>query len=327
MGKRTIVLVVALLLAGLSAFAIYTFLDRVEQDAEESVATVTVYRAIEFIPRGVQGDDFLDSFEESTALEDSLPAAAIRTAQALNTALIGRVSQGPISRGQVVTTDLWDDPLVETVGLAELIEPGMQALSIRPDEVRGVGGFIQPGDKINLIVSTTVDFSNTIQTLRSPAGRAVFFPGLQESLGITDEQMIDLADSLPAKVEITQYSAQNVEVLAVGDSARGVIVEPTVDPETGQVTEEGGVAIAGSQVITLEVNHAQAESIVYAYEYTNVWLTLAGPGFTPLPTLGTVLDDIIELPDEVIQAILDAGLIELEEPEETGGAEGAGGGG
>ena len=78
MGKRTVVLIVALLLAGLSAFAIFTFLDRVEDDAAERVATVRVFRATEFVPRGVLGSDVIAMFEEADALEETLPATAIR---------------------------------------------------------------------------------------------------------------------------------------------------------------------------------------------------------------------------------------------------------
>ena len=52
MGRRTVVLVVALLLATISAFAIWNFLTNAEDDAREGLVEVTVFRATELIERG-----------------------------------------------------------------------------------------------------------------------------------------------------------------------------------------------------------------------------------------------------------------------------------
>lgn len=153
MGKRTLVLVVALLLAVVSAVAIWQFLSNIEDDVRADLEEVTVFRASEFIPEGSDGNASLTMFEESTELVDLVPTNAVTSIEQLRLTLSNRVAAGPISEKQVVTTDLWVDPIQEVRSLSELISPGKQAISIQTSEVRGVNGFIQPGDSVNVIIT------------------------------------------------------------------------------------------------------------------------------------------------------------------------------
>ncbi len=153
MGKRTLVLVVALLLAVVSAVAIWQFLSNIEDDVRADLEEVTVYRAAEFIAEGSDGNTVLPMFVESTELVDLVPTNAITSLEQLRLILANRVAAGPISQKQIVTTDLWVDPIQEVRSLSELIAPGKQAISIQTSEVRGVNGFIQPGDSVNVIIT------------------------------------------------------------------------------------------------------------------------------------------------------------------------------
>ena len=65
MGRRTIVLVVALLLAGLSAFAVYNYLTSVEDQ-------VKVFRATRLIPQGTPGNQAQSSLAVDNALKDNV---------------------------------------------------------------------------------------------------------------------------------------------------------------------------------------------------------------------------------------------------------------
>ncbi len=295
MARRTVVLVVALVLAALSAIAVWAFLDNAREEAREGLVEVPAYRAIEFVPRGALGDASLELFEESTELDGLLPVGAITSREQLEATLTGRISTGPISQGQVVTTDLWSDPSSDVVGLSELLEPGFQAISIRPDEVRSVGGFIQPGDRINVIASSEVDVSLVASALRVPAGRAVFFPGLQSRLGLTDDEMVQLADALPARVAYSQFVLQDLMVLAVGSA-------------TGPIVPDEGGEVATGQIVTLAVSAEQAEQLVFAFEYTTPWLTLVPDGFEPEATAGAEVGDIIDLPAQLVEDLRGLGF-------------------
>ena len=69
MGRRTIVLVVALALAALSAFAVFNYLNSVEDDIRGDIVEVKVFRATQGIPQGTPGNQASAAIEESTALK------------------------------------------------------------------------------------------------------------------------------------------------------------------------------------------------------------------------------------------------------------------
>ncbi len=192
MGRRTVVLVVAVILGALAAWGIFAFLTNVEDDAREGLSEVAVFRATEFIERGAERDLVIGNFVESTEIEELLPDNSITTAAQLTDVLTGRVALGPISNGQIVTTDLWADAEEEVGSLSELIAPGKQAIVVRPDEVKAVGGFVRPGDNVNIIVSAELSRQATIDLLKNPIGR--------DLLGVTD-LFDDFTDLLPPETE------------------------------------------------------------------------------------------------------------------------------
>ncbi len=300
MGRRTIVLVLAVVLAGLSAWAIWAFLSDVEEDARAGLDEVTVFRATEFIDRNAEGDAVIDKFAESTELEELLPDNAITTQAQLVDVLSGKVSRGPISKGQVVTTDLWAEPAEEVASLSELISPGRQAITIRPDEVRAVGGFVRAGDGVNVIATLDVDRSTTIAFLRNPVGRDLLgvadeFNRFERLLpaDLTGEQVEEvfdeLASAIPETKTVTLTVLQDVQVLAVGSVARG---GPSGE-DAGEAPE--AVEALGSQLITLEVTPEEAEQVAWVFENSSVWLSLVSSQvpYEPVPTEGITIEDIV----------------------------------
>jgi pilus assembly protein CpaB len=66
----------------------------------------------------------------------------------------GRVAQVPISRGEpVLATKL--APEGTAAGLGGLLDPNKLAVTVRTDDVTGVAGFINPGDRVDLLVEIT----------------------------------------------------------------------------------------------------------------------------------------------------------------------------
>ena len=190
MGRRTIVLVVALALAALSAFAVFNYLNSVEDDIRGDIVEVKVFRATQGIPQGTPGNQASAAIEESTALKINIvfegstilctgptnpddPAdVCIDNPANLGDVLNGKVAAGPISRGQLLTTQMFVTPLeLTSVSLSESIQEGTVAIGISGSGVGSAGGFIRPGDKINLVASDTVDLTQTLQFLTDPALR------------------------------------------------------------------------------------------------------------------------------------------------------------
>lgn len=305
MGKRTVVLVIALVLAAISAFAVWRFLTEVEDDAREGLNEVTVYRALEFVEEGSLGADVLNQFEASTEIEELVPENAITSQEQLDETLTGTLARGPISKGQVVTTDLWAEPTEEAATFSALIEEGMQAISIRPDEVRAVGGFVRPEDRINMIATLSVDRSATINLLASALGRGLL--GVDDEfeaflLALPPEQreiegaalLGELANAIPVEVPISFTALQDIKVLSVGSvvSNEQTSSDTATDAEDDQIS---AVEALGSQLLTLEVDADQAERIAWLFTNGNVWLTLLPTEgvYVPVDTLGITIDDIV----------------------------------
>ncbi len=95
MGRRAIVLLVALILAGLAAWAVWNFLDGIKSDEEADRIQVTVYRSADGIAEGADGSILLSSpglIVESLEETKDLPVDAITSEEQLNSVLGGRVA-------------------------------------------------------------------------------------------------------------------------------------------------------------------------------------------------------------------------------------------
>jgi len=196
MLKRTVVLIVALVLAGIAAFSIWQYLEGVDEDAREGLQLVPVLRATQDIPARTPGNTVIEEslFEVSDESFDFLPGpsptetVAFSTQEELTARLRDRFAIGPISTNQILTSDQWEDaleaPIVET--MSEIISPGKQALTVSLDATRAVGGFIRPDDRVNMII-----------TIDAPQ---LTLEGLGEE-EITDENLRDLLDQLSAATE------------------------------------------------------------------------------------------------------------------------------
>ena len=297
MGRRAIVLLVALVLAGLAAWAVWNFMQNVREDATAGQEQVTVFRAgVGGIAEGTEGDILISDFNSNGTLiaegvdqlEDT-PPDAIQSEDELRTILTGSVAAGPISENGILTRGQWTEVTVDVRPLAESIGSGNQAITISTSDIQGVNGFVEAGDRINMIITLDIEFDQI------PIEGA---PTLPPAEGETPE---DEAESVV--VTYTRYVLQGLNVLAAG---RDIRVEedgdqtgeidagdtPTTGEETpdteGQPEEETG----NSTVFTLEVTPDQAERIVYAFENGSIWLTLVPEDFVEVETDGVTIDNL-----------------------------------
>ena len=152
---------------------------------------------------------------------------------------------------------------------------------------RGVGGFIRPNDRVNMIV-----------TIQAPL---VDF----ESVGddeVTEESLRDLLDLLQeaSEEEFSRFLLQGIPVLAVAEQIR--TGDPALDNSIGRVqavvNEDGTVTQPGEGtqfgIITLEVTADEAERLVFAFEKGSVWLTLVPSDFIPVSTNGIDRENLFE---------------------------------
>lgn len=327
MGKRTLVLAVALILAAVSAFSVWQYLSGIEDDVRQDIDEVRVYRATEFIETGTQGADAQILIVESIALKEVVeppdgtetnilclgekargdeepdPTVCAEQPSDLDALLDGSVAAGPISSGQLITTDMFIEPaLLNSKSLSESIPQGKVALSFRPAEDSAVGGFIRPGDKVNLLASVTVDLSNIAFTalLTDPELRDLVLGSAEAppagGIGGTDtgegedssetSAIENAASVFNSNVQFTQTVLQNLEVLAVGPDTRDAPLGTGLEPQ-------------GTQIVVVEVTPQQAELIEYAKQFTTVSLSLLPDPeqfpYTEFEARGVFVDDLFDL--------------------------------
>jgi Flp pilus assembly protein CpaB len=287
MGRRAIVLLVALILAGLAAWAVWNFLDGVRSDAEADQVQVTVFRTAEPVAEGADGSILVQSPDlivESTEEQIDLPADAITRQDELESVLRGRVAAGPISQNAILTRSQWTEVTIDITPLSDVIPSGKQAITIGLDNIRGVNGFVEAGDRVNLIV--TLD----IQADVIPAD----FPTLDPDTGSEtpgEEEVIT--------VTYTRYVLQGLPILAVGrairpedDAPTVVEVEPDPGTETGVEGEPVEEDLGNDTIFTVEVTPEEAERLAFAFENGSVWMTLVPEDFIAVETNGVIIDTL-----------------------------------
>jgi pilus assembly protein CpaB len=150
-NRRTIILIVAVVVAVVAAGAIYGYLNSVQDRAYADAKLVKVYRVDKDIKKGVPGEKALD---ESLLKSSDIPQKYRPTTALPDISVIkGKVALNDLSAGQVVVEGMFVDPRVATVSFAQRIPAGQVAITINVDAVHGVAGLIVPGDQVNILAT------------------------------------------------------------------------------------------------------------------------------------------------------------------------------
>jgi Flp pilus assembly protein CpaB len=298
MGRRAIVLLVALILAGLAAWAVWNFMQNVRGEAEEGQAQVTVFRAgTGGIAEGTEGNILISEFNSGgqqiiagvDEVEDT-PLDAIQSEAELREILTNRIAAGPISEQAILTQSQWVEVTADVVPLAQQIGSGNQAITVSTSDIQGVNGFVEAGDRVNMIVTLDIEFDNIpiegAPTL-PPSGEEGATPG-EETVTVTYTRYVLQGLNVLAAgrdVRVEDDGDQTGEVDAGDEAAPGAEGE---EPAEGETEEDTG----NSTVFTLEVTPDQAERIVYAFENGSIWLTLVPADFVEVESDGVTIDNL-----------------------------------
>jgi Flp pilus assembly protein CpaB len=183
--------------------------------------------------------------------------------------------------------------------LSESIASGNQAITISTSDVAGVNGYVEAGDRVNMIITLDIEFSNI------PIDGPVLPTAPEETPGEETEVVT---------VTYTRYVLQGLNVLAVGrevreeedgdqtgeiDADESTTTETTPDGQPVPEEEDTGNAT----IFTLEVTPDQAERIVYAFENGSIWLTLVPEDFVEVETDGVTIDNLFggDLQDTIFE--------------------------
>lgn len=262
MNPRGIILiVVALILAGLAAFFARSFLTSTEQTVAEAPTGPKVLTARRNLPIGkiIDPKDFVwtewpvENVHQSYVIEGQKKIADYT----------GHVVRDSIVAGEPITVA----KLVKQGDrgfMAAILKPGMRAVTIPVTRITGVGGFLYPGDRVDLLLSrTAVDDNGITRQVTETVFRNIRILGMDTRASHPPGQPPRI--SRTATIEVSPTLAEKIQVLqrlgGISLALRSIAREQ--DPETGEFIAEKSEEI--SEVKTLSWD-AEVSSLVEPLE-------------------------------------------------------------
>lgn len=178
-NRRVLILVIAVALAGLTAFLTFNYANTADERAFEGAELVDAFLVKQDIPKGFPGDRAIDEgyVAKESIPRKFLPARGLTDVQSLR----GRVALSPLAAGVPLVDGSFVEPGVALESFAQRLGKDQQAVTLSVSDVQGVARLVVPGDHVNLMLTT-------------------------DKQGATNGE------------KETQFVLQNVEVLAVGNS-------------------------------------------------------------------------------------------------------------
>ena len=244
-NRRVLILVIAVALAGLTAFLTFNYANTADQRAFDGAQLVKVYMVKKDIPKGMPGEKALD--EGYIGQEDMprkfFPAKAITNPQSLR----GQVAVAGLSTGVPIVEGNFVEPRLAQESFAQRLGKDRQAVTLAVSDVEGVARLVVPGDHVNVMLTM-------------------------------DKQA---APGQPSGGKETQFVLQNVEVLAIGNST--ALQPGEAAAIQAQSVQAGQAKTVDSSLMTFAVPALDAEKIVHSSLVGQIHLTLVPPDFAPAP--------------------------------------------
>ena len=150
MGRRSLIVLVALLLGVAAGGASYAYLHSVQQRAYHNAALTQVYEVKGGISKGATGAAAVAAGQivKAKIPTEFRPADAVTDLATIRS----EVAVANMTNGQVISAGLFAAPVVAAGTAAQSIPAGSVAITLSVDTVHAVAGLVQPGDLVDLLV-------------------------------------------------------------------------------------------------------------------------------------------------------------------------------
>jgi len=241
MSRRAIALIVAVVLAAVATIALVSY---VQSAHNKNIGSpVTAYVAKEDIPVGTDAATIISKglIETKTVDKSVVPVGAIGSLQDIQ----AKVSIVPIFANEIILAARFGAPGTTSAGQLLTIPPGTQAISVEVSTIPGVANFIQPGDKVSIILqlagASTSNGANLVKfvlqnVLVLQVGTRVIVPPVNGQPGGSSVQQT--AGRVDLTLAVTPVQA---EKLALG-TLQGTLYFTLVRPDSKAVNTPGRTA-------------------------------------------------------------------------------------
>lgn len=265
-SRRTLILIAAALVGAIAAYALFTYVGGIEDEANDNAERVEIFKIVGDIPKGTFGDEAFAQglIERDVIAKEYRPGTAITSEDQID----GLVAISDLPANQVVVQQQFVLASEVLSTFSQLLKNNEVAVTVSVDQVRGVAGLLVPGDFVNLLVTTEL-----INADGTPVP--------------DDANPGDVVFENPARVLY-----QKVQILAVGQ-------ERKLEPGETAATNADGTPVAStatSGLITFAVP-AQAAQLIASVPASGIYLTLVPKDYQPEPL--PPLDTASPLPGEI----------------------------
>ncbi len=250
MRTKIVILVVALALGVFAAIAVGGYLDSARRQLEAGTQPIAVLVAEKSVPAGTTAEQALadGAIVKREVARQYVAQEAVSSFNKID----GQVCAVSLTPGEQVTQG--DFRFAAEAGAAYALPEGHLAVSVRDDPVRGVSGFLKPGDYV-AVITTFEEKSGDITTA------------------------------------ITRTVLSRARVLAIGQSLTSIETtgEVTTASSGGALMGAGAPTDQGASIntVTLAVKPAEVERLVFADDEGILRLALIGTAdSTPVKTTG-----------------------------------------
>jgi pilus assembly protein CpaB len=223
--NRTLIVVgVAVLLASLASYGVYSAIMRIPV---REVPIATYHAVVAKVPVPVGSLITADQVQLVAWPADAPVAGGFTKVEDV----IGRGLMTSVVQNEVITENKLA-PKLSGGGLPPMITPGMRAMAVRINDIIGVSGFIQPGSRVDIMVTLkpeggpiTRDFLSNIQVLASGPR-------------IDNEQQRD-GKAVSSSVVTVLVSPQDAERLALAANEGSIVLALRNPLDTDPVETQG----------------------------------------------------------------------------------------
>lgn len=240
MNTRRTTLIVAIVIALGAGWLLLTYLSNLQRQTDAGSARIDIVVAAQEIPPRVP-------VTAAMLTHISRPASAIDPDAVRDPKdVVGALSLITIPAGSSITSAMIGHP--SDVGLTVRMAPGMRAVSVQIDKVKGISGLIQPGDRVDVIAQAP-------KTNAAPPPAAAILRGVRV-LAIGDSLEYTSATPSPQEANATtvtlEVTPKQTDLLVMADlntTLRLALRSPR-EPVNSQPTEslhwEGGSSSASA---------------------------------------------------------------------------------
>lgn len=149
-SRRTLILIAAIAVGALAAFAIFNYVGGIEDRANDNARRVRVIKVNAPIPQSMTGQEALDQGlldVDAAIASEFFPPTAVTDVETILT----KQAITDLAPNSLLVEGMFVDPVSTRITAARRIPTTHVAVTISVDNVRGVAGLIVPGDFVNMM--------------------------------------------------------------------------------------------------------------------------------------------------------------------------------